>query len=91
MGEKHQEPGYRTCKLYKNKYMIASTKISNNEIFAFIAGLVFKSLSRRVLFINRKDNRNRYKVDYFLRKQQISRVNYCKIMNSWNATFSGYF
>ena len=39
--------------------MIASTEISNTEIFAIIAVLVFKSLSRKVLFINRKDNRNR--------------------------------
>ena len=33
------------CKLYNNKYMIASTQITNR-------------LSRNVLFINRKDNRN---------------------------------
>ena len=39
--------------------MIASTEISNTEIFTIIAVLVFKSLSRKVLFINRKDNRNR--------------------------------
>ena len=39
--------------------MIASTEISNTEIFAIITVLVFKSLSRKVLFINRKDNRNR--------------------------------
>ena len=32
----------QSCKLYKNKYMMASTKIKNNEIFAFIAVLVFK-------------------------------------------------
>ena len=38
--------------------MIASTEITNTEIFAFTAALVFKSLSRKVLFINRKDNRN---------------------------------
>ena len=31
---------------------------TNAEIFAFIAVLVFKLLSRKVLFINRKDNRN---------------------------------
>ena len=48
--------------------MTASTQITNTEIFAFIAGLVFKPLSRRVLLINRKDNRNHLKVDYFLRK-----------------------
>ena len=49
----------QSCKLYNNKYMIASTKIANTEIFAFIAVLVFKLLSGKVLFINRKDNRNR--------------------------------
>ena len=37
--------------------MIASTEIANTEIFALIAVLVFKLLSRKVLFINRKDNR----------------------------------
>ena len=36
--------------------MIASTQITNTEIFAFITVLVFKLLSRKVL--NRKDNRN---------------------------------
>ena len=30
--------------------MIASTQITNTEIFAFIAVLVFKLLSRKVLF-----------------------------------------
>ena len=54
--------------------MIASTQISNTEFFAFIAVLVFKLLSRKVLFINRKDNRNCSKVGYFLTKNQISRV-----------------
>ena len=38
--------------------MIASTQITNTEIFTFIAVLVFKFLSRKVLFINIKDNRN---------------------------------
>ena len=40
------------------KYMIASTQITNTEIFVCIAVLVFKLLSRKVLFINRKDNRH---------------------------------
>ena len=62
--------------------MIVSTPITNAEIFAFIAVVVFKLLSRNVLFINRKDNRNCQKVGYFLRKQQISWVNYCKITYS---------
>ena len=47
----------QSCKLYGNKYMIASTQIANTEIFAFIAVLVFKLLSRKILFINRKDNK----------------------------------
>ena len=34
--------------------MIASTQITNIEIFAFIAVLVFRLLSHKVLFINRK-------------------------------------
>ena len=38
--------------------MMASTQIRNTEIFAFIAAVVFKLLSRKVLFIDRKDNRN---------------------------------
>ena len=64
--------------------MIASTQITNTEIFSFITVLVFKLLSRKVLFINRNDNRNCLKIDYFLRKWQHSPVNYCKIINSWN-------
>ena len=47
----------QSYKLYNNKYMIASTQITNTEIFAFIAVLVFKLLSRKVLLKNRKDNR----------------------------------
>ena len=46
------------CKLYNNKYMTASTQVTNTEIFALITILVFKLLRRNVLFINRKDNRN---------------------------------
>ena len=38
--------------------MIASTQKTNSETFAFIAALVFKLLSRKVSFINRKDNIN---------------------------------
>ena len=34
--------------------MIASTQITNTEIFAFVAVPVYKLLSRKVLFINRK-------------------------------------
>ena len=45
------------CELHNNKYRIASTQITNTEIFAFIAVLVLKLLSRKLLFINRKDNK----------------------------------
>ena len=39
--------------------MIASTQITNTEISAFIAAvLVFKLLSGKCLFINRKINKN---------------------------------
>ena len=38
--------------------MIALIQITNTKIFAFIADLVFKLLSRKVLFMNRKDDRN---------------------------------
>ena len=80
----------QSCKLYNNEYMITSTQITKNEIFAFIAVLVFKLLTGKVLFTNRKDNRNCKKVGYFLRKQQISRLNYYKTIYNWNAKFSGY-
>ena len=48
----------QSCKLCNNKYMIASTQITNIDIFAFLAVLAFKLLSCKVLFIIRKDNRN---------------------------------
>ena len=48
----------QSCKLYNNKYMIASTQTTNAEIFAFIAVLIFKLLSGKVLCIKRKDNGN---------------------------------
>ena len=38
--------------------MIVLTQITNTAIVALIAVLVFKLLSRKVLFKNRKDNRN---------------------------------
>ena len=48
----------RSCKLYDNKYMIASAQTTNTEIFAFMTVLDFKSLNRKVSFIYRKDNGN---------------------------------
>ena len=43
--------------IYNNKYMITSTQITNTEVFAFVAVLIFKLMSRKVLFIIRRDNR----------------------------------
>ena len=37
--------------------MTTSTEITNTEISAFIAVLVFRLLTRKVVFVNRKDNR----------------------------------
>ena len=48
----------QSCKLYNNKYMITSTQIANTEISTFIALLILKLLRCKVMFINRKDNRN---------------------------------
>ena len=48
----------QSWKLYNNRYMIALTQITNTEIFTLIAVLVFNLLSREVLFLNGKDNRN---------------------------------
>ena len=38
--------------------MIASTQIKDTEVFASEAVLVFKLLSRKVLFMNIKNDRN---------------------------------
>ena len=38
--------------------MIGLTQITNTEIFTFMAVLVFKLLSRQVLFISGQDNKN---------------------------------
>ena len=40
--------------MYNNKYMIASIQITNTETFPFIAVLVFKFLSRKVVFMTEK-------------------------------------
>ena len=44
--------------------MIASRQITNTEIFTLIAVEVSKLLSHKVLFKNRKDNRNFSKVGF---------------------------
>ena len=41
---------------------------NNTEIFTFIAFLIFKLLSRKVLFINKKYNRNCQKVRLLFKK-----------------------
>ena len=46
------------CKLYNSKCIIVSTQITNTEILVFIAVLLFKLLSHKVLFLNGEDNRN---------------------------------
>ena len=38
--------------------MTVLMQITNTEVFAFIAVLVFKLLSSEVLLINRKENKN---------------------------------
>ena len=38
--------------------MIPSTQVANTEIVSFIAVLVFKLLSCKILLTNRKDNKN---------------------------------
>ena len=48
----------QSCELYNSKYMIASTQITNAEIFALITVLGFTLFSRTVLFIKKKDNRS---------------------------------
>ena len=68
--------------------MIILTQMTNYGIFAFIGASGFKLISHKILFINKKDNRNCSKVGKFLKKWQILWINYCKIINIWNATFS---
>ena len=46
----------QSYKLHNSKYLIALTQITNTEVFAFIAVLVLMLLSRKVLFINGRDN-----------------------------------
>ena len=55
--------------------MIASTHIITDEIFAFIAVLVFKSLSCKVFLVINRELLYTLSEGKFLRKQQISRVN----------------
>ena len=59
--------------------MITSAQITNTEIFTFVAVLDFKLLMRKVLFINRKDDRNCKKIAVFIlrrffRLRQLNRL-----------------
>ena len=60
--------------------MIASTQITNTEIFTIIAVPVFKLLSRKVLFTNRKDKKKLLK----------SRLLFKKIANSTGKLLQNY-
>ena len=40
----------QSYKLYNYKYMIVSTQITNPEIFAFVAVLIFKLLGRSFVY-----------------------------------------
>ena len=67
--------------------MIASAQVTSTEIFAFMAVLVLKLFICKVLFINRKDNRNCLKVGHFFKEN--SRLHFwitanLKIIGIWN-------
>ena len=66
----------------KQLTQVTLTQITKTEIFTFIAVLVVKLHSRKVLFINKKKT---------IETVKKSRLSYCKIIHSWNAKFSGYF
>ena len=74
------------CNLFNNKNIIALTQITNTEIFAFITFLAFQFIkSERFVYRLFKSGL------LFLKKSNFDWVNYCKIINSWNAKFSGHF
>ena len=56
--EKKRNLKVQSCKLETNKYMIASTQVTNTVNSTFKTVLAFKLLSGKVLSINRKGNRN---------------------------------
>ena len=60
----------QSYELHNSKYMIALTQITNTEVFAFIAVLVLMLLSRKVLFINGRDNSRLlfHKIENFMGK-----------------------
>ena len=58
----------QSCNSCNNKHMMTLIQISNTETFAFKVILVFELLSRKVLFINKKDNRNYLKSRQLFKK-----------------------
>ena len=67
----------QACKLYNITYMIASARVTNAEIFAFMAVLVFKfrfQTGKTIVAIKKQATSTK--------KQQILQVNYWKIINT---------
>ena len=50
--------GIESCKFYIKKYITVLSQITNTEIFVIIAALVFKLFYNKVLFTNKKDDKN---------------------------------
>ena len=67
--------------------MMASTQITNTEIFAFIFVVDLKLLSIKVMLTNRKGQQKLLKSRLLFKKIANSWVNYCKILNRWNGKF----
>ena len=67
--------------------MMASTQITNTEIYAFIFVVDLKLLSIKVMLTNRKGQQKLLKSRLLFKKIANSWVNYCKILNSWNGKF----
>ena len=64
--------------------MMASTQITNTEIFAFIFVVDLKLLSIKVMLTNRKGQQKLLKSRLLFKKIANSLDNYCKILNSQN-------
>ena len=57
--DKRLKSKVQSCKLYNSKYIIASTQITNTGSFEFMTVLLFKLLSRKVLFLSYKTGKTR--------------------------------
>ena len=68
----------QSCKLCNNKYMIASTQITNSPCFEVI---------KPCFAYKQKIQQKLLTVKLLKRKQQISRVHYCKSLNSFQDAF----